>query len=122
MSCAEAAEPIDLPSGLWTRVCRRKHKFNHIRQVAPLCPHGRAHWHNLANTTEPSIGGSDAVLCQVTLTTVSICFPVAFQYIIIDWISFRWKIQDLLKLQKACGTKSTSAFSSKAFQHDSFSH
>jgi len=24
------AEPIDLPFGLWTRVGRRKHKFNHI--------------------------------------------------------------------------------------------
>ena len=46
------AEPINLPFGLWTRVCRRKHKFNHIRQVAPMCPHGRAHWRHLANTTE----------------------------------------------------------------------
>ena len=36
MSCGETAEPIDLPLGLWTWVDRRKHKFNRIRQVAPL--------------------------------------------------------------------------------------
>jgi len=35
------AEPIDLLFGLWTRVGRRKHKLSRIRQVAPLCPHGR---------------------------------------------------------------------------------
>jgi len=42
MSSAETAEPIDLPYGLWTPVGRRKHKFNHIRQVAPMCTHGKA--------------------------------------------------------------------------------
>ena len=31
---------LDLPFGLWTRVGRRKHKFNHIRRVALMCPHG----------------------------------------------------------------------------------
>ena len=31
------AEPIALPFGLWTRVSRRKQKFNRIRQVAPMC-------------------------------------------------------------------------------------
>jgi len=31
------AELIDLSFGLWTRVGRRKHKFNRIRQVAPMC-------------------------------------------------------------------------------------
>jgi len=56
------AEPIDLPLVLWTSVGRRKHKFNRIRQVAPMCPHGRAHWRHLANTTEPSICGGDAAL------------------------------------------------------------
>jgi len=60
----KTAEPIDLPFGLWTRVGRRKHKFNHIRQVAPMCPDGRAHWRQLANTIEPSVCGGDAVLCQ----------------------------------------------------------
>jgi len=63
------AEPIELPFGLWTRVGRRKHKLNHIRQVAPMCQHGRAHWHHLANKIELSICGSDVVLCQITLTT-----------------------------------------------------
>jgi len=63
--CAEMAEPIDLPFGLWTRVGRRKHEFNHIRQVAPMCPHGRAHWRHLANITKPSVCGGDAVLCQI---------------------------------------------------------
>jgi len=61
------------------RMGRRKHRFNRIRQVAPMCPHrrahwywrphGRAHWRNLANTTEPSICGGDAALCQITLTS-----------------------------------------------------
>jgi len=66
VSCAETAEPIDLPFGLWTRVCWRKHKFNCIRQVAPMCPPLWAHWRHLANTIEPSICGGDAVLCQIT--------------------------------------------------------
>jgi len=66
------AEPIDLPFGLWTLVQRRKDKFNRIRQVAPLCLHGKAHWRYQANTTEPSVCGRDAVLCQMTLTTC--CF------------------------------------------------
>jgi len=43
VSCAKMAEPIDLPFRLWTRVLRKKHRFNRIRQVAPMCPHGRAH-------------------------------------------------------------------------------
>ena len=48
-------------------------KFNHIRQVAPMCPHGRAHWRHLANTTEMSVRGRDAVFCQITLTTCFYC-------------------------------------------------
>jgi len=27
------------------------------------------HWRHLANTTEPSVCGGDAALCQITLTT-----------------------------------------------------
>jgi len=116
MSCAETAELIDLPFGLWTRVSRRKHEFSRIRQMAPMCTisivfarwrqrirrlsvvsctkncwsdqftvwvvdsgglkesqiqsYSPGHiWHHLANTTEPSVCGSDAVLCQITLTT-----------------------------------------------------
>ena len=38
VSCAETAESIDLPFGLWTRVGQRKHKSNRIRQVAPIYP------------------------------------------------------------------------------------
>jgi len=37
VSCAETAEPIDLSFGLWSRVGQAKHKFNRIRQVAPMC-------------------------------------------------------------------------------------
>jgi len=65
------AERIDLPFGFWTRVGRRKHGFNRIRQVASMCHHGMAHLRNLANTTEPSICGSDAALYQMILTTCS---------------------------------------------------
>ena len=65
---AETAEPIDLPFGLWTRVSRRKHRFNDIRQVAPMCQYGRAHRRHLANTIEPSVCGGDAVSRQITLT------------------------------------------------------
>ena len=32
------AEPIDLPFGLWTRMCWRMHKFSCICQVTPMCP------------------------------------------------------------------------------------
>jgi len=28
-----------------------------------------AHWRHLANTTEPSVWGGDAALCEITLTT-----------------------------------------------------
>jgi len=31
------------------------------------CPHRRAHWCNLANTTEPSVCYGDAALCEITL-------------------------------------------------------
>ena len=67
--CAKTAEPIELSFGLWTLVGRRTHKFNHISQVMPVCPHGRAHWRHLANTIEPFVCGGDAVLCEISLTT-----------------------------------------------------
>jgi len=80
MSCTEMAELIDLPFRLWTRVGWRKHKFNCICQVAPMCPPIWAHWHHLANTTtgKPSICGGDAVLCQITFTTC--CCYSTFAY------------------------------------------
>jgi len=56
VSCAKTAEPIDLPFGLWTPLGRRMHKFNRIRQVAPMCPHCR----HLASRIEPSVCGGDA--------------------------------------------------------------
>jgi len=37
VSCAEAAEPIGLLFGLWTRVGRMKNKFNRTHKVAPMC-------------------------------------------------------------------------------------
>jgi len=61
-------EPIDLPFGLWTRVGRRKHEFNRIRQVAPMYQHGRAHGRHLTNAIEPYVCGGDAVLCLITLS------------------------------------------------------
>jgi len=75
--CAEMAEPIDLPFGLWTSVGRRKHDFNRVRQGAPTCPHGRPNWRHLANTIEPSVCGGDTVLCQISLTT---CYYYYYYY------------------------------------------
>jgi len=43
--------------------------------VVATWQHGRAHWCHLANMTEPSVCGGDAVLCQITLTT-SYVLPV----------------------------------------------
>ena len=55
------AEPIDLLFELWTWVGGRKYKFNHICQVMPMCPNGRAHWHTyLVNMIEPSVCGGNA--------------------------------------------------------------
>jgi len=56
------AELIDFALVLWTGVGRRKNKFNHIRQVAPICPHWMAYCSHLVNTIEPSVCGGDAVL------------------------------------------------------------
>jgi len=61
------AEPIDLSFGLWTLVGQRKHKFNRIRQVAPMCPRESAHWRHLTNTVRPSVCCGDVSLCQITL-------------------------------------------------------
>jgi len=43
-----------------------------------------AHWRHLANTTEPSMCGGDAALCQITLITC--CFSNAQ-----PWTS-RWDV------------------------------
>jgi len=60
VNSAKATQPIDLPFGLWTRVGQRMHKFNHICQVVPMCPHGRTHCRHLVNTIETSVYGGDA--------------------------------------------------------------
>jgi len=89
MRCARTAGTIDSTFGLWILVGLRKHKFDCICQVAPMCPHGKAHWRHLVNTTnmqsadiiqpwlvntmEPPNCGGDAVLCQITLTTCFTC-------------------------------------------------
>ena len=58
VSPAKMAEPTEMTLGIWTRVGPRKYVL-----------HEAAHWHHLANTTEPSMCGSDAACCQITLTT-----------------------------------------------------
>jgi len=50
------AELIDLPFGLWTLVGRKKHKFSRILQMAPMCPHGKAHWRHLASMIQRRCG------------------------------------------------------------------
>jgi len=57
VTCAKTTEPIGLGLGLWTRVGQRMHKFNRIRQAAPMCPHGRTHCRHVANTIESSVYG-----------------------------------------------------------------
>jgi len=68
MSCAEAAEPIDLQLGCglgFAECFTSSVVFASWHQ----CPHGRAHWRHLANMIEPSVCGVSAVLCKITLTT-----------------------------------------------------
>ena len=60
VSYAKTAKPIHLPFRLWTRVGRRMHKFNRIRQVAPMCHCGRTRRCHLSNNIEPSVYGGDA--------------------------------------------------------------
>ena len=71
------AEPIEMPFGLRTR--GRVGPGNRVRwgpevlrdvtitTILALCM--GAHRRHLANTTEPSVCGGDAALCQITLTT-----------------------------------------------------
>jgi len=64
--CAKTAAPIKMPFGIWTPVVSRKHVLD-----------GGAYWHNLANTTEPSMYGGDAALRQITSTTCLLLSRVA---------------------------------------------
>jgi len=64
--------------------------FEVLRDVAMatifwLSIHG-AHWCHLANTTEPSMCGSDATLCQITLTTC--CIFRVFKLCVFSVITF----------------------------------
>jgi len=45
------------------------HKFNRIRQVAPMCSHGRTRCRQLSNSIEASVYGGDAPRQIITLTT-----------------------------------------------------
>ena len=38
-----------------------------------MCPHGKARWRHLVNTTEPSVCGGDAALCQEIHVTLVEC-------------------------------------------------
>jgi len=58
VSPAKTAEPIEMPSGLWTRVDTKKHGIR-----------WGSHWRHVANTTEPSMCCSDAAFCEIILTT-----------------------------------------------------
>jgi len=60
VSYAKTVEAIHLPFRLWTRVRLRVHMFNRIRQVAPMCPHGRTRCRHVSNNIEPSVYGGDA--------------------------------------------------------------
>ena len=64
----------------YSAVVTSVHNFNRIRQVAPIWSHGKAHWHHLVNTIEPSIFGSDAVLCQMILITCLYSCAAADKY------------------------------------------
>ena len=46
--------------------------------MAPVCPDGGriGRLGHLVNTIEPSICGGGAALCQITLTTCSLCNPL----------------------------------------------
>jgi len=63
--CAKTSEPINLPFGLCTQVGRRMHRFSRIRQMVPMCHHGRTHCRHLANAIEPSVFGRDALYVKL---------------------------------------------------------
>jgi len=74
------AEPIEMPFGLRTWVGPR----DHVLDGGSDPPMGRGKFLGengrpmLANTTEPSVCGGDAVLCQITLTTCCTCHTLIF--------------------------------------------
>ena len=74
--CAITAEPLEMPFGLWALMGRRCLVLDGVaemlRDVAVATIFGfvymGAHWRHLANTTEPSMCGGNAALCQITVT------------------------------------------------------
>jgi len=62
VSCAETAEPIDLPLGLWTWVGRSDAQ---VRSYSP----GGANVPTWEGSLVPYVCGGNAVLCQISLTT-----------------------------------------------------
>jgi len=47
------------------------HKFNRIRQVAPMCPHGRTRCCHLSNNIEPFVYGGDVPYVKLLDHTLS---------------------------------------------------
>jgi len=75
VSCAETAEPIYLPFALWIGWAEEAQ----VQSYSPSgtnVPISEAHWRHLANMTEPSVCGGDAV-CQLKLLwpLVLYCVP-----------------------------------------------
>jgi len=52
-----------------------------------------AHWRHLKNTTEPSMCGGDAALCQITLTTCSCC-----EYVDMDLHNYVYELDPFTRL------------------------
>jgi len=77
---AKTAEPIKILFGLWARMGPRNHLLDERPEMLMNVSmeimatifgflYMGSHWRHLAYTTEPSVCGSDAALCQITLTT-----------------------------------------------------
>jgi len=54
---------LDMPAVDILKVTQQRQKW----YIADANWGGGAHWHPLANTTEPSVCGGDAALCQITV-------------------------------------------------------
>jgi len=119
------AERIDLLFGLWPRVGWKKHKFNHIRQVVPMCLH--------EDTFAPASEHDWTVclrwryaLCQISLTTCwgpfvkrfALCYWTVVLYvcsvylehwcIVTKWLdgsspSYFWALIIMAALHSRCG-------------------
>jgi len=69
---AKTAEPMEIPFGLWTWVGSGKHVLDGGMRSA--------HWRNLANTTEPSMCGSDAAFCLAGRNCISIIIVIIHRH------------------------------------------